>query len=592
MTEPTHPSPSFDPHSERIRFEQIDALYRNVAIGVLGALAAAALIAWTLVEVDDMPASLALAWLAGGCALVSYHLLLLRAYRGVRRPDMDPRPWAYRFVVGAFADGVWWSVALVVLAGPDRVGEQYLILLSAFTVANGAVSAFGSYLPAFYAIFFPITLTALAWNLVQGGALHVATALGCGVLIVTMFGLARIANANFNQTLRLRFEKDALAEELRSQKERAEEANLSKSRFLAAASHDLRQPIHALGMFVGALGRHEMNQDMRRLVGSIEDSIGAMDGLFSSLLDISKLDAGIVEPNLRSFAIGPLIHRICREYAGEALQKGLWLEVCGCGLSVHSDPVLLERILRNIVSNAIRYTERGKVLVGCRRDGHRLRIQVWDTGRGIARSQFERVFEEFYQIGNPERDRDKGLGLGLAIVKRLTVLLDHPLTLQSKIGRGSVFTISVPVGAGDARPVAASAADPSPRSLEGLVLVVDDEALVQDAMKSLLTSWGLDVIVAGSGDEMLERIASCLAAPDLILCDYRLRDEENGIDVIRRLQAEYNDDVPAVLITGDTASERLREARDSGFIVLNKPVANSKLRATLGNVMSRRATAE
>jgi len=180
----------------------------------------------------------------------------------------------------------------------------------------------------------------------------------------------------------------------------------------------------------------------------------------------------------------------------------------------------------------------------------------------------------------------------LAIVKRLTILLDHPLTLQSKIGRGSVFTISVPLGAGHAMPVAASAYDPSLRSLEGLVLVVDDEALVQDAMQSLLTSWGLDVIVAGSGDEMLERIASCLVAPDLILCDYRLRDGENGIDVIRRLQAEYNDDIPAVLITGDTSSERLREARDSGFIVLNKPVANSKLRATLGNVMSRRATAE
>jgi signal transduction histidine kinase/CheY-like chemotaxis protein len=592
MTEPTHPSRSFDPHGERIRFEQIDALYRNVAIGVLGALAAAALIAWTLVEVDNVPASVALEWLAGGCALVSYHLLLLRAYTGARRLDMDPRPWAYGFVAGAFAEGVWWSVALVVLAGPERVGEQYLVLLAAFTIANGAVPTFGSYLPAFYAIFFPITLTALGWNLAQGGALHVATALGCGVLIVTMFGLARIANANFNQTLRLRFEKDALAEELRSQKERAEEANLSKSRFLAAASHDLRQPIHALGMFVGALGRHEMNQDMRRLVGSIEDSIGAMDGLFSSLLDISKLDAGIVEPNLRPFAIGPLIQRICREYAGEALQKGISLEVCGCGLSVLSDPVLLERILRNIVSNAIRYTERGRVLVGCRRGGDRLRIQVWDTGRGIARSQFERVFEEFYQIGNPERDRDKGLGLGLAIVKRLTVLLDHPLTLQSKIGRGSVFTISVPVGAGGATPVASSAVDPSPRSLEGLVLVVDDEALVQDAMKSLLTSWGLDVIAAGSGDEMLERIASCLVAPDLILCDYRLRDGENGIDVIRRLQAEYNDDVPAVLITGDTASERLREARDSGFIVLNKPVANSKLRAALGNVMSRRQRAE
>ena len=168
MTEPTHPSPSFDPHVECIRFEQVDALFRNVAIGVLGALAAAALIAWTLVEVDNMPASGALEWLAVGCALVTHHLLWLRAYTGARRLDMDPRPWAYGFVACAVADGVWWSIALVVLAGPERVGEQYLILLFAFTVANGAVSAFGSYLPAFYAIFFPITLTATAFPSLAG----------------------------------------------------------------------------------------------------------------------------------------------------------------------------------------------------------------------------------------------------------------------------------------------------------------------------------------------------------------------------------------------------------------------------------------
>ena len=244
---------------------------------------------------------------------------------------------------------------------------------------------------------------------------------------------------------------------LRRQKELAEEANLSKSRFLAAASHDLRQPIHALGMFVGALARHPMTDEMRRLVEQIEGSVGAMDGLFNSLLDISKLDAGVVQSHVRSFAIGPLLQRISDEFAGEAQRKGLRLTLCPCSAFVASDPVLLERILRNIVSNAVRYTDQGRILVGCRR-GPRLSVQVWDTGRGIAQADRERVFQEFYQVDNFERDRAKGLGLGLAIVRRLTLLLDHPLELRSQIGRGSVFKLSLPTAQAEAGIEAASPA--------------------------------------------------------------------------------------------------------------------------------------
>jgi signal transduction histidine kinase/CheY-like chemotaxis protein len=432
-----------------------------------------------------------------------------------------------------------------------------------------------------------MTLLALAWNLIQGGAIHHAVAALTGVFIVTMNGLARYSNANLTEALRLRFEKVVLAEDLRGQKELAEEASLSKSRFLAAASHDLRQPIHALGMFVGALARHPMNEEMRRLIDQIEGSIAAMDGLFSSLLDISKLDAGVVQTQLQPFPIAPLLSRICDEYSGEARRKNLTLTLCPCSASVHSDPVLLERIVRNIVSNAVRHTDRGRVLVGCRR-GPRLSLQVWDTGRGIAPTERERVFQEFYQVENAERDRGKGLGLGLAIVRRLTILLDHPLELQSRVGKGSAFKLSLPLAHPEAQRDLPVEQAITPAFQGGLILVVDDEAMVQEAMRSLLTSWGSEVIVAGSCAEMLERIADCPILPDLILCDYRLRGEENGIDVIRHLQAEYNEDIPGVLITGDTAPDRLQQAQDSGFIVLNKPVANSKLRATIGNLMNKR----
>jgi len=460
-----------------------------------------------------------------------------------------------------------------------------LTLLVALTVAIGAVPAFGGYLPAFSAIFFPITSLALAWNVIQGGLFHYGVGLLIVVFIVTMYGLARHANANLTQILRLRFEKQVLADDLQRQKQVAEDANLSKSRFLAAASHDLRQPIHALGMFVGALSRHAMNGEMRRIVDHMEDSINAMDGLFSSLLDISKLDAGVVQPHLESFKIAPLLERICREYSGTAQEKNLSLTLCNCTAAVVSDQLLLERILRNLISNAIRYTDQGRVLVGCRRRGHFLSVQIWDTGHGIAPNEQDRVFEEFYQAGNAERDRNKGLGLGLAIVKRLTVLLDHPVELISELGKGSVFKLSFPTADLESYSGEASMHAAVPILRGGLILVVEDDPLVREAMRSLLTSWDNDVLVAGSGAEMLERVAECATRPDLILCDYRLPDDENGIDVVGRLRAEYNEDIPAILITGDTASDRLQKARDSGFVVLSKPVARSKLRAAIGNAM-------
>ena len=376
-----------------------------------------------------------------------------------------------------------------------------------------------------------------------------------------------------------------MAEKLRVEKDRAEEANLAKSRFLASASHDLRQPIHALGMFLGALTQHEMSDEMRRLVGHMEGSVNAMDSLFSSLLDISRLDAGVVQSHPQTFRIDSLMDRICRDNISEAQEKNIRLSYCQSSLTVFTDPILLERILRNIISNAVRYTDKGRVLVGCRRRGKRLKIEVWDSGRGIPQNQQDRVFEEFYQLGNPERDRTKGLGLGLAIVKRLTVILDCPFELRSQPGKGTVFTVSVPVT--NAESLAEQAADLSPGLLRrGLILVVDDEITIREAMRSLLSGWGHEVILAGSGPEMLEQLAHCPRRPDLIICDYRLRAGENGIDVIRGLQAEYNEDIPAVLITGDTAPDRLSEAKASGFLLLHKPVANVKLRATISHLMA------
>jgi len=252
---------------------------------------------------------------------------------------------------------------------------------------------------------------------------------------------------------------------------------------------------------------------------------------------------------------------------------------------LYADVVLLERILRNVISNAVRYTDHGRILVGCRRE-KRLWIEIHDTGCGIPVEEQERVFDEFYQVKNPERDRAKGIGLGLAIVKRLAKVLDCSIELRSKPGKGTVFRLGVPVlKVPPALPVRSSKREPIARK-RGLILVVDDEIAIQEGMRSLLSSWGHDVLAAGSGAGMIEQISKCPFRADLIICDYRLRDGENGIDVIRQLQSEYNEEIPAILITGDTAPDRLAEAMASGLDILHKPVSNLKLHTTVMSLMN------
>jgi signal transduction histidine kinase/CheY-like chemotaxis protein len=449
-------------------------------------------------------------------------------------------------------------------------------------VSGGAVGAMGAYLPAFFTFFCAICVGPAIWLFSLGDAWHIII----GVLFLFWFAAvaeqARRSSVQFEDAIRLRLENQHLVQDLRREKAAAEAANVAKSRFLAAASHDLRQPVHAMSLFVAALRGQEMSAEARGLLDHIDTSVRSLSGLFGGLLDVSRLDAGVVEIRRASFAIQPLMERVCRDYRAEAAKKGLELRVRPSVAFLDSDPMLFERILRNIVANAVAYTDRGAVLVGCRRASPRVRVQVWDTGRGIAPREQTLVFQEFYQVGNPERDRTRGVGLGLAIVKRLTARLDHALELRSVVGKGTCFSVEVPLAAVPVPVKGIAAAEPFAAARgSGLILVVDDEVAIQIAMTSLLQSWGYSVIAAGSFIEMMERIASNTLAPRLIVCDYRLRDNDTGSSVIERLRNEYNDEIPGMLITGDTAPDRLKEAEASGYLLLHKPVPNDKLREAI-----------
>ncbi|MGH7122924.1 MAG: ATP-binding response regulator, partial [Stellaceae bacterium] len=365
-------------------------------------------------------------------------------------------------------------------------------------------------------------------------------------------------------------------------------ANSAKSRFLAAASHDLRQPMHALGLFVAQLLAKPQTLEQRRLVDRIHASSQAMNALLDSLLDISRLDAGAVTPQAIDFPLDRLFARMRAEFEPLAQEKGLELRIASTNVWLRSDPVLLGRIVQNLVSNAVRHTPRGGVLVGCRHCGAAVRVDVIDTGPGIPEEEREHVFREFYQLANPEHDRSKGLGLGLAIVERIARLLGHRLEIASRAGYGSRFSLTVLRGA--SRSIAAPL-EPIETGIPrgALVALIDDDALAREAMRGLISSWGCEVVSATSVAEAALDLAAYRCMPDLIVADYRLAGGGTGLQAIAQLRSAFAARIPACLVTGDTSSDVLGEIESAGFHALTKPVAPLRLRALVSQLLKARS---
>jgi signal transduction histidine kinase/CheY-like chemotaxis protein len=373
-----------------------------------------------------------------------------------------------------------------------------------------------------------------------------------------------------------------LAADLKHQKELAEDACRVQSNFIAAASHDLRQPIHALNLFVGALLQIPMAAEGICLVEQIEATINSLDELFTALLDISRLDAGVVQAHCRPFPIGSILHRVCSDLAGDAAAKNLHLSYIPCKAIVNSDPLLIERILRNLLSNAVRYTDAGRIVVGCRYTPSHVSVQIFDTGRGIPLHLQSRIFEDYYRVDNPGRDGDRGVGLGLSIVRRLADLLQCKLTLDSEPGRGSRFEVMIERTDCEVAAREVPSDDGNISLVSGLVVVIDDEQTIRTGMSQLLVSWGCQVIATASVHEAIRLLSACMLRPALLICDFRLADGESGMDAINRLRVEYNHTIPAILITGDMGAEQEAKLPHTGRpTLLYKPVPNHKLKSAV-----------
>ncbi len=370
--------------------------------------------------------------------------------------------------------------------------------------------------------------------------------------------------------------------------EDAERAIRAKSRFFAAASHDLRQPLQALALFSTALEMHVSTPAAQNILSSIKLSLSTMEDMFDTLLDMSRLDAGVLKAEPEVFLVNDVLERLEVEFAPQAERKGLDFRVVACSAAIRSDPALLGRILRNFLSNAIRYTQTGKILLGCRRQGSNLQVLVGDTGPGIPENQRLAIFEEFFQ--GTERQGASGLGLGLAIVQRLARLLSHRLGLRSRLGHGSIFSVEVPL---TEPPMPLYDEDDAEEALGDLsgskVLVVDDDPAVREGLAMLLADWGCLVTVVSSGTEALALVQRQNLAPDIILADCRLPQEGGGATTIEHLRAAVGRDLPAFLFTGDTD---VRDAAvpmgdSSRLRVLHKPISPLRLRAALAEAMGR-----
>jgi signal transduction histidine kinase len=574
-------SPALD---NRIRFLQVETLYKNSPVVFFANIINTLL--FILVLWHQVNTTWLLLWGAVMMLLTSIRSVIAWYYWRDEQREEAIDSWLKWFIITALLSGLIWGIAGYSFYLPEGGIYQAFLVIFLLGIASGSMAFLSAHLPTFYGFFmllmFPLILRmfqeASLPHVVMGGMMLVY------LLVFMVFG--RNVNQVLLESILLRFDNLELVNRLTREKEAAEKANIAKSKFLAAASHDLRQPLHALSLLAGALAERIQYKEVKGIVDKIRAAVTALENLFNALLDISKLDSGVLQPCVEDFHLQALFDRMENDYRPEAEQKGLTFEVDNCGEAVvRSDTILLERILRNFVSNAIRYTNAGSVHLTARQEGDRIIISVKDTGMGIPEEKQAIIFDEYVQLDNPERDREKGLGLGLAIVSRISQLLGHELQLISTEGEGSEFIVHVPLGEdANLKQAGATALPEFNQDLQGLrVLVIDDEKAILDALSVLLDGWGCDVIGAETVEGARQQLRERGIEPDAILSDYRLRENITGIEAIKSIEAMLGREVPALLITGDMNVEPQAKGMEE-YRVLHKPVQPARLRAFLKHV--------
>ena len=547
----------------------------------------------------ELPLPVMLCWFGA-------HLLVVvgvyRALQPLPRADKTPRQDAHRLTACMATMGlIWGSLGILVWQFSSSINGVIYYIGFLSTVSSGALGL-GAPMYRAYIAYLSCTVGGALISLLRTPA---AVGLSAVVRVVVDYALTCLHARNLAQAARssilLKFDNQRLVVELRAQthhallaQQQAEQASQDKSHFLAAASHDLRQPLHAIGLFLEALQRSPLNAHQALVLGHARSASAAAAEMLSTLLDYSRLEAGVIKARPAPFAVQPLLLALEQEFGVEADGNSLYYRTHETTAAAFADRALVDLVMRNLISNALRYTQRGGVLIACRTRGARLALEVWDSGVGIAPEYMDQIFKEFHQLGNPERDRRKGLGLGLAIVHRLVTEMGTEVEVHSRAGRGSVFRLWLDNWQGALLP------DDTPARSEGAALaqlrvwVIDDDDTVCLAMQTLLHSWGCLCRTAASAQEVLERVQApallenglenglqsgwdSASVPDLIITDFRLRQEQTGRQVLHTLRTHWGRDIAAIILTGDTSPQRLRDAQSTAAVLLHKPVSSNEL---------------
>ena len=575
----------------RILREQVDSMMRTSWSGAIAAFFVG-LGFWTIAWAQTGDRG-ALLWAAllHSCQLWRY--LGCRRYLRTAPEARDPAAAGNWYARALLVNASIWGLSPWLFFPRDNALVTALMMLVLMGMTTGSIASLAPHRRALLSFPIPVMLGLSSAMLWQGDALHLFMGVSALVYLYVNLDFGLQQHRLLTEALRSRYEKEALALRLEEQIAIARRASEERTRFFASASHDLRQPLHSLGLFGTALQRRLDGGTERALADNLMQCVNALEMSFNEMLEVSRLDAGVIRPRREPVSMAALCRALDASFGPQAEARGLMLRFRPGGHWMMGDPQLLERLLGNLVHNALKFTREGGVLVGARlRDGG-VAIEVRDTGIGIPPDEQARVFEEFYQVGNPERDRAHGLGMGLAIVRRLADLMNMPLALRSQPGRGTLFRLWAPLALPPAHGETGHApAAPALADWALHVLVIDDEAQVRTSTAAALEGAGMKVALAEDGSQARAALRAARERDDpvdALICDFRLRGDEDGLALIAALRAEAGEALPALLITGDTAPDRLQRARASGLPVLYKPVSADRLIEALQAAMERAA---
>jgi signal transduction histidine kinase/CheY-like chemotaxis protein len=586
-----------DENTLLVRADQIRTRIAAYPVMIASQALLSAALVWMMWGV--IPERALVAWLGAILVGLALDARFLIRHRAAPLTVAQCRTWARHFVWMVSLLGALWGSAGVLMFTSGQLDYQALLICVLLGLAAGAVTINPVYVPAMFIwealVLLPVTLRTFA----EGDKIHLALGSMLVLYFVTVLNDGYKLSRVFLQALLRGHENTELLQDLSREKaiseaarEKAEAASREKSRFLASASHDLRQPLQALVLFSDALNGHVRGRDAiaQKLAGQIDSAVNSLNDMFSALLNISRLEAGVTKPQLQHFNLQSLLDRLYVEFHRLALEKTLDFNIPPCpghpdGVVVYSDPGLLEQILRNLASNAVRYTRQGGVAIRCQMEEGQIRLYVTDTGIGISPEDVAHIFDEYFQADNPQRDRRQGLGLGLSIVRKVEKLLGYRIQVESELGRGTTFSFAVPLGDPALESTPYQIVEQSQDVYGTRVALLEDDPEIREATVALLESWGCIVHAGIFPDEVVASLNRADMRPDVLVSDYRLPAGVTAIHAIDRMRGLWGEDLPVLVVTGDTGAETLSEIHNHRAVLLHKPLPPNRLRAMLFQVL-------